>query len=113
TERHPASLGLRLVVCSHKPCWPSPASPTGYATDGGFSFQMQALSELFESTVLLVPCSQHGKPAGEIPLQGHNLSIRPLPMPGGSGLRRKFNLVFWLLRSGPRVFREILRADAV
>src|ERR1041385_1356006 len=112
-HRRPASLGLRLVVCSHKPCWPSPSSPTGYATDGGFSFQMQALSELFESTSLLVPCSRQGKPAGAVPLLGHNLSVRPLPTPGGSGLRRKINMLFWVLGNGPRMLREILRADAV
>ncbi len=74
---------------------------------------MQALSELFESTSLLVPCSRNGKPAGEIPLKGHNLSVSPLPTPGGSGLRRKINMLFWILRNSPRVFREILRADAV
>jgi len=38
--------GMRLAVCSHKPCWPSSASPSGYATDGGFAFQMDALSQL-------------------------------------------------------------------
>jgi glycosyltransferase involved in cell wall biosynthesis len=104
---------MRLVVCSHKPCWPSPSSPTGYATDGGFSFQMQALSQLFESTSLLVPCAPTSNAAGEIPLQGHNLSVRPLPMPGGSGLRRKLRMIVWALCQGPRLFREIVRADAV
>ena len=104
---------MHLVVCSHKPCWPSPSSPTGYATDGGFSFQMQALSQLFESTSLLVPCSQNDNPAGEIALKGHNLSVQPLPAPAGAGLRRKINMLLWVLRNCPRVFREIRRADAV
>lgn len=104
---------MRLVVCSHKPCWPSPSSPTGYATDGGFSFQIRALSELFESTSLLVPCSRDRNPAGEIPLQGHNLSVRPLPSPCGAGLRRKMHMMPWMLRHSLRVFREIARADAV
>ena len=104
---------MHLVICSHKPCWPSPSSPTGYATDGGFSFQMQALSQLFASTSLLVPCSQNDQPAGEIPLQGHNLSVKPLPPPAGAGLRRKINMLLWVLRNSPRVFHEIRRADAV
>jgi hypothetical protein len=45
---------MKLAVFSHKGCWPCAASPTGYATDGGFPFQMAAIAELFDETVLPV-----------------------------------------------------------
>jgi glycosyltransferase involved in cell wall biosynthesis len=104
---------VRLLVISHKPCWSSVASPTGYATDGGFPFQMRALSELFDSTTLVVPCAGPVGRAGEIPLEGHNLSVAPLSTPVGQGLARKVGLCFWFLRNSPIIFRELLRADAV
>jgi glycosyltransferase involved in cell wall biosynthesis len=104
---------MRLAVISHKPCWSSASSPSGYATDGGFPFQMKALSELFERTTLVVPCSRSGDSAGEIPLTGKGLSIKPLSSPGGRGIYRKLRLPFWLIRNSLSVIREIWRADAV
>jgi glycosyltransferase involved in cell wall biosynthesis len=88
-------------------------SPAGYATDGGFPFQMRALSELFDSTTLVVPCAEPANRAGEISLEGHNLSIAPLSTPAGRGLARKLGLGFWLLRNSPVILRELFRADAV
>ena len=104
---------MHLVVFSHKPCWPSASSPTGYATDGGFPFQMRALSELFDATTLVVPCEGPGGRAGEVALAGHNLSVRPLSVPAGSGWRRKAALLWWLVGNGPALLREIRRGDAV
>jgi len=104
---------MKLVVFSHKPCWKSPQSPTGYATDGGFPFQMKALSELFDETRIVVPCDDKGPRKGEIPLTGHNLSIVPLSHPPGRGWRRKIGLIFWFVRYGPVMLREVLWADAV
>ena len=68
-----SEVALNLTVFSHKPCWSSKTSPTGYATDGGFPFQMAALSELFGSTRLVVPCSSEASPEGEAALTGKNL----------------------------------------
>lgn len=104
---------MRLVVFSHKLCWSAEGSPSGYSTDGGFPFQMAALSELFDSTTLVVPCAEPLSRAGEIPLTGHNLSIAPLSLPAGEGLLRKLILPFWLLRNSFTFFREMWRADAV
>jgi hypothetical protein len=104
---------MKLVVFSHKPCWPSTASPSGYATDGGFPLQMGALSQLFDTTTLLVPCCRVKDTAGEMPLCGHHLTIRPLTDPRGSGPARKARMVAWLVRNGPAVLRETVRADAV
>jgi glycosyltransferase involved in cell wall biosynthesis len=104
---------MHLTVFSHKPCWSSTNSPSGYASDGGFPFQMRVLSELFDSTTLVVPCAEPISRAGEIPLEGQGLSIAPLSGPAGRGLARKLGLGFWLLRNSRIIFREVLRADAV
>src|SRR5262245_39562788 len=103
----------KLVVFSHKPCWPSAESPSGFATDGGFPFQMRALSELFESTTLLVPCRAVAERQGEIPLTGNNLSIVPLTAPLGAGQSRKLGLLWWLMRNGWTLLREAIRADLI
>lgn len=104
---------MRLVVFSHKPCWTSADSPSGYATDGGFPFQMRALSELFDSTTLVLPCGEPVTRAGEIALDGRNLSVAALTSVWGAGLTRKLVFGLWLLRNTPVLIREIVRADAV
>jgi glycosyltransferase involved in cell wall biosynthesis len=106
-------MSMHLVVCSHKPCWPSSSSPSGYATDGGFPFQMRALSELFESMSLLVPCAAPGDRPGEIALTGSNLAVAPLAEPSGRGWGRKLAMLPWMARHVPVLWREIRRADAV
>lgn len=104
---------MKLVVISHKVCWVSPDSASGYATDGGFPFQMRALSELFDSTVLVQPYIFPTNRSGEIPLTGHNLSIIPLSHPLGRGILRKLLLPLWFAGNGLTLIREILQADAV
>jgi glycosyltransferase involved in cell wall biosynthesis len=104
---------MRLVVVSHKPCWPSAGSPTGFGTDGGFPFQMAALSELFDATTLVLPRRASPPPAGLRPLDGHRLSVRPLAEPPGRGIGRKLALAGWLPWQLPRLWRELGRADAV
>ena len=104
---------MRLAVVSHKVCWPSERSPSGYATDGGFPIQMRALSELFDSTTVLVPCEARAREVGEMPLEGDALSVAPLSMPGGRGLARKLRLPLWLARNLGVMLRELRRADAV
>ncbi|MCZ7545725.1 MAG: glycosyltransferase [Anaerolineae bacterium] len=74
---------------------------------------MRALSELFDETVLVVPCIGPSDRRGEIPLVGHNLSIAQLTMPWGTGIWRKIGFPLWLLRSSTSMVHEILRADAV
>lgn len=104
---------MKLLVVSHKICWPAPDSPTGYATDGGFPFQMRSISELFDTTLIAVPCQSLADRRGEVFLTGANLSVVPLNLPSGSGLRRKLALALWLFRNGPILMREVYRADAV
>jgi hypothetical protein len=104
---------MRLVVFSHKLCWPCATSPTGYATDGGFPFQMAAIAELFDETRLLVPVRAQGSAKGEIPLAGHNLRVVPLSVRRGSGGRAKLSFFPWLGRNSGKIVREFRKADAV
>ncbi len=104
---------MRLAVFSYKVCWPSLASPTGYATDGGFAIQMAALSELFDTTAIVVPVAPGPRAAGEIPLRGHNLTIVPLSCPAGSGLRRKIGMAVWCVANARTLWRAVSQADAI
>jgi len=100
-------------VISHKLCWPARDVPGGFATDGGFPFQMRALSMLFDSTTIAVPCTRRGRHDGEAVLSGRNLTVVPLSNPAGDGLRRKLAMTAWLARNGRTLVREVARADAI
>jgi glycosyltransferase involved in cell wall biosynthesis len=104
---------MRLAVISHKICWESPNSPSGYATDGGFPLQMRTISELFDETRLVVPVARTSNATGEVALAGRNLAIRPLDVHRGKGLARKLTLPLWLLGNLPTMVREIKQSDAV
>jgi hypothetical protein len=104
---------MKLVVFSHKLCWRSSAAESGYATDGGFPFQVRALSELFDETVLVVPVTPIARSAGEGSLQGKNLSVCPLTPVAGSGLLRKLSFPIWVLRNASTLLVETMRADAI
>jgi glycosyltransferase involved in cell wall biosynthesis len=104
---------MKLTVISHKLCWTSAASKCGYATDGGFPLQMRAISELFDATVIVAPCIPSGSQVGEVPLDGHKLSVVPLTNPYGHSIWRKLLFPFWLLRNSSTLLREIYRSDAV
>ena len=104
---------MKLVVISHKETWRDTASPSGYSTVGGFPFQMQAISSLFDQTSLMIPIQSTPVPAGAIPLNGHNLRIVPLVEPAWLGWRRKLAMIPWLLNHIALLLREVRRADAV
>jgi glycosyltransferase involved in cell wall biosynthesis len=103
---------MKLAVISHKKCWHSKESPSGYATRGGFPLQIGTLSQLFDETVLVLPVYPE-QPEGERPLVGHNLSVVPLPRPTGKGLKRRIKFIGWMVRSARIIWREIKQADAV
>jgi hypothetical protein len=104
---------VKLAVFSHKPCWRAAGAPAGIATDGGFPFQMQGLSELFDETRLLIPIRKQASSKGEIPLAGHNLTVVPLTGRSGTGLTSKLSFIPWLLRNAATIVRELKSADAV
>ncbi len=104
---------MKLVVVSHKICWQSADSASGYATDGGFPKQMQAISELFAETKLVVPCYLKQAESGTTALDGRKLKVCPLPIPKGEGWRRKISMMRWFVENGSVIFREVRQADAV
>lgn len=104
---------MRLSVISHKVCWKSTNSPSGFITDGGFPQQMGAISELFDETRIVVPCKNEGDITGLSPLTGKNISVVPLSEPKGEGFRRKLNIPFWLIKNCITILRETRNADAI
>lgn len=104
---------MRLAVISHKICWKSHESPTGYATDGGFPLQIEAISGLFTSTEIVVPCHEKGEMEGLSDLKGRRMSVRPLSIPAGTGLSRKIDMIRWTILNGPSIWRAVRKADAV
>ncbi len=121
--RHPARFGIleeiaqiirvKLAIVSHKVCWKSDETPGSVFTDGGFPVQVKAISELFDETRVVVPCGPLIDRNGLAPLAGNNLGVSPLSIPKNQGFRRKLIFPIWLLTNGPRIWREICRADAV
>ncbi|MGC8667523.1 MAG: glycosyltransferase [Chthonomonadales bacterium] len=104
---------VKLVVVSHKVCRRDAASSTGYCTDGGFPLQMEALSQLFDATTLVVPCEDRPACPGDSALTGRCMRVVPLRVPYGRGLARKLLLPMWALRNAPTLLREVRAADAV
>ena len=104
---------MNIIVISHKETWPDPTSPCGYSTVGGFPFQMQAISNLFGQTTLMLPIRSTPLPVGAIPLTGHNLRVIPLAEPTGLGWRRKLSMIPWIARHVALLWREIAHADSV
>lgn len=104
---------MKLAIFSHKPCWRSMGSPSGFATNGGFPFQVKALSELFDETRLLVPIKVQAGNGGEMPLGGHNVKVVPLTGRVGAGFTSKLSFLPWLLRNATTIRRELHSADAV
>ncbi len=102
-----------LAVISHKICWPSESSLSGFSTDGGFPLHMEAISELFAKTTLVIPSENSASLNGASPLKGRNLEVVPLSVPGGSGLRRKLGIPLWIIRNGKIIWSEVKKADAV
>jgi glycosyltransferase involved in cell wall biosynthesis len=109
----PVRLRGRLVVISHKVCWPSAASPSGFATTGGFPMQMAALAELFDETVLCVPVDERAARGESNPLSGPRQRVVALdPLPANRRPRR-LRMLPWVPGNAARVARQVRGADVV
>jgi glycosyltransferase involved in cell wall biosynthesis len=106
-------MQMNLLVLSHKETWPDSTSPTGYATVGGFPFQIQAISELFDQTRLIVPLRATPPPYNVRHLIGHNLHVKTLDEPAGADLRRKLAMLTWLPRHFFTLWQAVRMADAI
>lgn len=105
---------MRCAVFSHKICWRSKESPSGFVTDGGFPIQMDAISQIFRETRVVVPVSTDAAPDGSLPLAGNNLSVVPLRTGRGRGrLRRLLLFLEWLPSHLPQFWRQMSWAEAL
>lgn len=103
---------MKLVVFSHKVCWESKDSPTGWATDGGFAMHMDYLSKLFDETRIVVPVDTP-KPKGEVFFKNKNITIVPLKLTKGKGILGKIRVILTFILSSFKFIQEVLKADAV
>jgi glycosyltransferase involved in cell wall biosynthesis len=104
---------MKLLIISYKECWTADAKSPGVLTVGGFPFQVKAISELFDATILALPTLDCSFPSGATPISGYNLEVYPLDMPDGSDLVRKLSFIKWLPSNVPRIWQEVKNADAV
>ena len=74
---------------------------------------MQAISELFSETTLVIPYDKKQAEQGTTVLDGKAMKVCPLPIPKGEGWRRKISMIGWFIENGQVIFREVRRADAV
>ena len=105
---------MKLLVFSHKICWKSTDSPTGWATDGGFAMHMDAIASKFEE-VKIITAVEARRPSGEVFFRAKNTSFEPLKewVDPSNALRVKLVAPFWLLRYSFTFIRLILRYDAI
>jgi hypothetical protein len=104
---------MKLAIVATNICWRSSRSPSGYATDAGFVIPVRVLAEQFDATKVILPCAFPGNRQGEMELAGKNLTVVPLTPLSASVFLRRLSLPFWLVCNGPRLVREISRADAI
>jgi glycosyltransferase involved in cell wall biosynthesis len=105
---------MKLLIFSHKICWESPDSPTGWATDGGFAMHMDAIASKFEE-VKIITAVEARRPIGEMFFRAKNTSFEPLKewVDPSNVMQVKLVAPFWLLRYSFTFIRLILRYDAV
>lgn len=99
---------MKILVFSHKECWRSPDSPSGWATDGGFAFHMQAIASLADE-LEIVCYERKRKPNGEVFFKDPKLSFSTIELKPFSGIKRKLwvlSLAFSRLRFFMRKIRE-------
>lgn len=105
---------MKLLVFSHKICWESPDSKTGWATDGGFSMHMDALALNFTELTIITSVSKR-MPIGEVGFISPKIKIIPLNewVNPANALLVKMVMPFWFLRYAILFLRKIISADAV
>lgn len=104
---------MKLCTVSHKPVWRSAAAPSGFVTDGGFPFQMEAISSLFHQTELLVAERSAPANAPGAPLPSAGVRIVPLREPPGSDGMRKLFLAGSATYYLAQIAAHVARADVV
>ena len=104
---------MKLLVFSHKKVWRSSDSPSGWATDGGFAFQMMAVGSLFDEVEMLLP-EVAQRSAGEVFFKDEKLTVTPIQVPASiSGWKEKLFVLFWGFWNLRHLFKKIKQADVV
>ena len=103
---------MKLLVFSHKECWKSQTSPTGWATDGGFAMHMDYLSKLFETTKIIVP-QINPIAKGEVFFTNKNIEIVPVKLFFKKGLLNKLFMPFFFFFYLPKFISELIKCDAI
>jgi len=101
---------LNLLIITHKETW---RKKTGIYTTGGFPFQINALSHLFDSTTLICTNRRKESPSNLSHIRGKNCSIRPLQEPPCKGILRHLLYSFWLLIYSSILWKSIKSADVI
>ena len=103
---------MKLLVFSHKECWKSTNSPTGWATDGGFAMHMDYLAKLFDQTNIIVPhISKIEK--GEVFFTNNSIEILPVKLLFKKGIVNKLFMPFWVIYYLPKFIFQIMKCDAI
>lgn len=91
---------MKILVVTYKVCWKSAQSPSGWATNGGFVYQMQALASLADE-VEIIAFEIARKPEGEIFFNDPKIKLSPIKLLKDKGWLRKLwvlSLVFTRMR---------------
>jgi glycosyltransferase involved in cell wall biosynthesis len=98
---------MKLVIVSHKENW---RTADGYTTVGGFPLQMEALSQAFDQSTVLLPLLTSTTPKGAVPFSGHNMTVETLGILNGrNNWRRKVAVLSWWLK----IWLGVRKADIV
>ncbi len=92
---------MRLCAVSFKECWRGPDGR--WASDGGFPLQMGALATLFDAMTLVTVVGPTRSGGIAFPT---DLDVVPVPLPAGTGWRRKLDVV----RRSPLLASTLRRA---
>jgi glycosyltransferase involved in cell wall biosynthesis len=103
---------MKLLVFSHKECWKSADSPSGWATDGGFAIQMDYLSKLFQETKIIVPEINRIK-KGEVFFTNKTIEIIPVKLLFKKGFLNKLFIPFWAAFYLPKFLYHVIKSDAI
>jgi glycosyltransferase involved in cell wall biosynthesis len=104
---------MRLAIVSHKVCYRIVSTSGVYHTDGGFPLQVQALSELFDETSLVVPIDRNQCRTGLSEICGKNVTVRELSRPMRNKWQRRVTLPLWIAVNIWTICKAIRNCDAV
>ena len=104
---------MKLLIISNKETWEINRLKNEFQTTGGFPFQINALSQLFDTTSLICTKRKSKRPNNLSLIQGKNLIAKPVPEPPFHGLYRQLTFFLWLPLHFQTIWNEVKSSDAV